>query len=130
MHNPTSLLTTFLFATVALMGAVHLVALKLSLYYKYLWLDLPMHVLGGITVSLGYFLLPRFKIALPERYFKLFPTLIFVLAVGLLWEWFEIWAGIPLYTEGFAIDMLGDLAMDLVGGTVGYLLARSLIRIS
>lgn len=110
--------TTFILFAIAAttLALLHILALEFFLYWTYLWLDIPMHLLGGAVVSLGLLVcFPRVKLWL---------VLLFVLCVGCGWEVFEWVTGI-LYTETapFA-DTALDLVMDLVGGAVGYGLAK------
>lgn len=120
MRSP--LLVVLLLSSITILGITHFVALEFYLYWKYLWLDLPMHALGGIVVALGIFALPLLSfIRLPERYLSPSFVLTGVLIVGLIWELFEIAIGIPLIEEGFEIDILADLTMDILGGAIGYI---------
>ena len=126
----TSPLLALLFVTVLVMGVVHHLALTFFLYWQFSWFDIPMHILGGIVIAFTILVIPRFQNTLPERYFSLFAVLCGVLIIGLLWEIFEIWAGIPLYEEGFGIDLVSDLVMDIIGGVVGYYIGNSLNKLS
>lgn len=117
----------FIFATsVFVMGIVHVIALELSLYWRYDWLDIPMHILGGFSVAFGFYTLCERKIFIQRRHVTLFPLLFLVLIVGLLWEVFEIWAGIPLLEDDFETDIAYDLIMDIAGGFLGWVVAKSL----
>jgi len=114
------LLLIIFFITTLVFGGAHLLASKFFLYWKYTWLDIPMHILGGIIVVFAFLLALKYLVRLPRRYSSLLPTLATVLFIGLLWELFEIKIGIPLYEENFEIDLAGDLLMDIVGGVIGY----------
>jgi len=111
------------------MGVVHIVSLELYLYWRFPWLDIPMHLLGGVAVALALLLLLQWMPRMPRRYLALFPIVMGVLVVGLVWEVFEIWAGIPLIEPGFERDMLLDICMDIVGGAVGYVVGTSVASI-
>lgn len=124
--------TTLLWLTLCITGFIavaHYLAYEFTLYYQYPWLDVPMHILGGITAAFGFLLLPVFHIELPERYIDLLPVLAFVLVIGLVWELFEIWIGLPLIEGTYEQDLFGDLAMDLVGGALGFYLGRRINRL-
>ncbi|MCD5382426.1 MAG: hypothetical protein LR017_03925 [Candidatus Pacebacteria bacterium] len=127
MRHP--ILLWFLFTTVLVMGVVHIVSLELYLYWRFPWLDIPMHLLGGVAVALALLLLLQWIPRMPRRYLALFPIVMGVLVVGLVWEVFEIWAGIPLIEPGFERDMLLDICMDIVGGAVGYVVGTSVASI-
>jgi hypothetical protein len=117
-----SIRLTFFFTALILLAVVHVVALELYLYWKFLWFDIPMHILGGVSVALGYALLER-------RVRRRFSTVIWyvgaVLCVGIAWEMFEYAAGISgVGGESIAVDTAIDLGMDLLGGILGYGIAR------
>lgn len=124
MYQAVFLLFTLSMLTLAVL---HGIALMFSLYWVYLWLDIPMHFLGGATVALGYqsrFLVHRF-----ERYlsFGFGATLGAVLFVGGAWEVYEYLVD-PILTE-FGIDTVVDLIMDVLGGVAGYFVARAVIQL-
>ncbi len=125
MHSAVFLLFSLAITTLAI---VHGIALAFSLYWVYLWLDIPMHALGGVSVALGYqsrFMLSR---AQPLLSFGFFATLCAVLVVGLTWEVYEYIVG-PIL-PGYAIDTAIDIVMDILGGTLGYALARAMRSLS
>jgi hypothetical protein len=106
------------------MAVLHSIALTFSLYWVYLWLDIPMHILGGATVALGYqskFLLKRIEHRLS---FGLPATVLFVLMIGGAWEVYEYLVD-PILTE-YGIDTVLDLVMDAVGAMFGYVVARGM----
>lgn len=121
-------LALFLSALVTL-GITHALATEFALYWKYVWLDIPMHVLGGLTVALGLFALPLISTRVRERSLTFIPVLGMVLAVGVIWEVFEISIGMPQFEEGFYIDMVGDLTMDLIGAALAYALRSNLSKL-
>lgn len=113
--------------SISVLFAVNTAALMLSLYWVYPWLDIPMHALGGVTVALGYqsrFILSRYKHKLS---FGFLATVGFVMLIGVLWEVYEFIVG-PLL-PGYLLDTLTDLVMDFLGGVLGYIVARAVIRL-
>lgn len=121
----------FLFFTLSLLtlAGLHAAALTFYLYWIYLWFDIPMHILGGATVALGYqsrFGLSRYA---PRLSFGILSTLLCVIVVGVLWEGYEYVVAPPI-KAGYAFDTLTDLVMDIGGGTIGYIVAKSLQKIS
>jgi len=119
-HYRMPLLLTFFFSSLVTVAVIHITALQFFLYWKYLWLDIPVHFLGGISVVLGVSILPFFRIKVGPRYRTLLATLCIVLCVGLMWEIFEVFAGVPIEREGFVFDTTIDLLMDMLGGVIGY----------
>lgn len=114
------------FISLVSLAVINNVAVKFYLYWQYLWLDIPIHFLGGVVVALGVLSVFAFH----EEYTfvrGLVHTLAFVCIVGLLWEAFEFTAGIPIIEKNAVVaDTILDLIMDVVGGFVGYLLAWTL----
>lgn len=126
-HSSMQVLVTFFLSALMTLALVHILALKFFLYWKYTWLDIPVHVLGGVCVALGFSILPYLRINLPSRYATFFAYMTFVLLVGLAWEVFEIMSGMNSIDEYFLSDTLLDLSMDLCGGWLGYTLMRRII---
>lgn len=117
-HKCMSIRLTFFFTALILLAVVHIVALELYLYWKFPWFDVPMHLLGGVAVALGYSILcTRFS----PRFQTLSWYIISVLFIGIGWECFEYVAGISLVREeSFLLDTALDLCMDTLGGILGY----------
>lgn len=124
MHQ--KLLLIFLLSTLGVVLVAHLLALHFELYFVYPWFDVPMHILGGVSVAFAFLLLPHSSFRIPVRYVRLVPVLAFVLIVGLIWELYEILIGIPLIEPNFEVDMIGDLCNDLLGGAMGYFIGNRL----
>lgn len=122
-------LPTVLFLLSSLLLAIsHIVALKFFLYWQYLWLDIPMHALGGVVVALGVFSLYDFKENFPKRLLLPIPVLTFVLLSALAWEVYELQIGIQI-EEDYAIDTIIDIIMGMLGGVFGYILGYSFSRL-
>lgn len=87
-----------------------------SLYWKYVWFDVPMHFLGGIVVAL-------LAVSLREKFSPLlFIAVVFVVGVG--WEVIEyFYNGISKETN-YVFDTALDLLMDTLGAVVVYCIAR------
>ena len=111
----------FLLIASAVLAGVHWSALMLDLYWQYLWLDVPMHALGGAVVALIPFALVTLRVRLPERFLRLTPVLLLVLIVGLIWELFEHFTGATFAAQNYAFDTTLDLIFDLIGGYIGYI---------
>ncbi len=112
---------------VTTLAILHGIALMFSLYWVYLWLDIPMHILGGATAALWYqsrFLLRGFEDRLS---FGLIATIVFALVIGGAWEVYEYVVD-PILTE-FGVDTVIDLVMDTVGAVIGYMVARAMMRL-
>jgi hypothetical protein len=116
--------TILFLVALSILAVVHMVALELFLYWRYLWLDVPVHILGGIVVVLGAYTFNELK--LPLAHFlvaNVWHTFTFVVVVMIGWEIFEVWAGNTVFGNYF-FDTALDLAAGFTGGLVGYLLAK------
>ncbi len=118
------------FSAALVLAASHITALSFALYFTYSWLDIVMHLLGGFVVALGIGILPYIRIHLPPVWNSLSGYLILVLLVGVLWESFELWAGIWRFIDpDFFLDTVLDLCMDICGGVLGYICTTTLQKI-
>jgi len=114
-----------LLISTSVLGAVHYLALEFYLYWQYVWFDVPMHILGGVVVALSLFAARDLGVSIPNAFFRLAPVLLFVMVVGILWEIFEVKAGLYM-AENYVFDTAVDLCMDFVGGTVGFIVGSKL----
>lgn len=114
----------FFFISAVVLALANNLAVSFSLYWQYLWLDIPMHALGGIVAALGF--LSFFAHHLPhKKRTRFFVVLLAVLFVGIAWEVFEYFNGIGLTREKSIIaDTALDLVMDLVGGVIAFFVAE------
>ena len=118
-------LPTIIFViTISVLAVIHIIALELYLYWEFLWLDIPMHLLGGSAIALGVFAAHDFIKQFPKRLLYPIPVLLTVLTVALLWEVYELGIGIPI-EDDFEVDTIVDLIMGMLGGVIGYVVAYS-----
>lgn len=116
-----SRLNTIIFLiTLSVLATTHYLSLEFYLYWRYLWLDMPMHFLGGTMVALGLFSAREFFPRLPVTVLTFFATVCFVLLVAVGWEVFEFVFGISSIEANLFRDTVTDLAMGLLGGVVGW----------
>lgn len=115
--------TIFTLAAASVLAVVHVLSLQFFLYWRYLWLDIPMHVLGGAVVVFAFFVLYDFDTPLPKRWLKPLPVLLIVLLAALAWEAYEILIGIP-FGPDHTSDTVSDLAAALLGGIAGLIVAK------
>lgn len=106
-----------------LLALVNGAAIYFHLFYSIWWLDIPMHVVGGLWVALialAFYFSPRMRE--PKR--RTDPAVLAIgvlsaFAVGLLWEVFEF--SLDTYVTLSVHDMsdtLNDLLNDLIGATI------------
>ncbi len=82
-----------------------------------------MHFLGGMTVALGF--LTFFSSYVVRSLRGLALTLGVVFMVGIAWEVFELVNGLIDIELRPIADTALDIVLDLIGGALGYALARS-----
>lgn len=114
--------------SITTLAVIDFLAIQFSLFWVYWWFDIPMHMLGGATVALGYQSRFMLKRVVTELSFTLPATILFVMAVGVSWEIYEYVVG-AIVPFGYAFDTIKDLTDDFIGGIIGYYVARSLIRL-
>lgn len=118
--------TTFLlfFISLIVLAGLHILSLTFELYWTYLWLDIPMHVLGGATVAFGFLTL----FPVHEQYgfrYGLLLVLLATLVLGVVWEAFEYTIGFTRISEVHVLrDTVLDTTMNLLGGALGFIVAR------
>lgn len=115
-----SVITLFFASALSLLVSIHLLANTFFLYWKYPWLDMPMHLLGGVTIAMGMALPYVSRLSIARRFSPLATTLIAVCIFGIGWEVYELGTGTSVYKDGFWPDTILDIAMDFLGGLIGY----------
>lgn len=120
--------TVFFLIASSVLLVVHVLCLKLYLYWLFSWIDIPVHILGGSVVALGVFTAYDLRLPLPQRWLAFVPVFLFVLVVALAWEVFEIETGIKIDTN-YVADTLTDIFMGLLGGVVGYFVGNRLYNL-
>lgn len=101
----------------------HKIALDLSLYWTTGWSDIYMHTFGGVIGALlVIYVLQKIGISpqsLPRKIIMLMFVCVSVLAVGAIWELWEIFVG---FTDPFTDlrDTIMDLIMDTIGAIIGF----------
>ena len=113
----------FIFPVLVLV--LHLFLLFFDVYSALPWFDMPIHFIGGVSVSMTYFFI--LKYLQKENYLKIngLIRIIFVFALvsltAVFWEFFEFSAE---YLTGFNLQgSLNDTMVDLFLGLFGGLLA-------
>lgn len=106
-------------ALFALIFGTHFIALEGALYWKYVWMDVPLHFAGGLWLALASaWALLALKRPLDERF-----IFSFVILGSIAWEIFEALIGSPREAN-FLFDTVLDLTMDMAGAIAGFMLAR------
>lgn len=99
---------------------MHIVGVHERLYFSFWWYDIFAHFLGGMCVCFGILYgVERGwcgTVRIPRVMFCILGTL----AVGVVWEVYEIAIGISYTEPDFVIDTTYDLMLDTIGGIVAY----------
>jgi len=107
---------------------VYVLSIFRDWYFLFPWLDIPLHLLGGLFIGLGAIWLDNQS----ARFFgerhpleKLILVLGVVCLVGVFWEFFEFGLdyfyslGIVGFKSQLSVaDTIGDLFLDLLGGFI------------
>ena len=104
--------------TSSVLSILQFFAIANYLYWRFVWFDVPMHFLGGVSIAVFFVAV---SIHFRPRLFLLFCTTVFI---G--WEIFEYVAGFPRETN-FVFDTALDLLMDTLGAVLVYAIARKTI---
>ncbi len=115
------LTTIFFLIAFSLLAVIHVIAIALYLYWHFFWFDILMHLFGGAVIALGIYTLVDLRILKRER-LTTKRVLFLVFAVAVLWELFELTAGVPIEPD-FVLDTATDLLMGLCGAYIGHKLA-------
>lgn len=112
---------------IILFSVVFAVAHKIALYFSIYWttegFDSIMHTFGGFIGSLlVIYVLQKIGIApqtISKKIILLLFVMISVIAVGSIWELWEIFVG---FTDPFTdvLDTISDLIMDTIGSVIGF----------
>lgn len=112
-----------------LIFGIHIAASFFFWYHFHPWLDIPMHLLGGLWLAfLTAYIIKKFGLRMPSP-FKLV-AIVFIL--GLIWEFYEYgaYAILPRFVDIFEWhgldikDTLLDLVNDLLGAAIGAVIIK------
>lgn len=123
------LTTIFFVLCLGMLAGIHWFSLHFFLYWKFSWLDIPVHFFAGAVVALGIFTVGDFIKEFPNRFLYVVPVMSGVIIVALMWEIFEIYIGVPTSEPGFAFDSLVDVICGVTGGFVGFLVGHSIRKL-
>jgi uncharacterized protein YacL len=94
-------------------------------YWTHRWFDIPVHMLGGLSVGFAaLWFWAHFMHLKVIRFLKLKALGVVILAiffVGISWEIFELLGGITNMTDrGYWPDTIGDIINDFIGAIFAY----------
>ncbi len=115
------------FTLLVVIGILHIGATFLYLYSNVWWFDMVLHFLSGALVAMGVILLCQvcFKSLDRDKKKLIWFSFLAVMAIGFLWEMFEVHYGITFISDGivYGTDTASDLMLDVSGGLLGSLYA-------
>lgn len=121
-----SLVTQLFLIACTTLAVLHVVLIELLLYWRFPWIDVAMHVFGGSTIALGFFALGDLGVRFVRHRRTWMWTLGAVLFAALFWEIYEYVIRAELLRENYTFDTTVDLIAGMLGGVLGFLLARHL----
>jgi hypothetical protein len=105
---------------------VHMFFSFYEIYDTFLWMDIPMHFLGGLAISYTAVLFLRFFrekdfIIIKKWFIFILVVVSVVVLIAVLWEFYEFLLKYFFHvnTQPSLEDTLFDLFIGLVGGIVG-----------
>ncbi len=109
-----------------ILAIMHFFGLKYEIYFSFEKYDIPMHILGGLWISLTVFWLFPFvssKCSIKNYKVRSFLTgLLIVIVVALAWDAFELISGLTHTSDSvFLKDTVGDLVCAIIGLIIGFI---------
>lgn len=94
-----------------------------TLYFEYRWLDIPMHLFGGVvTALLGVCLYNLYPKKIHKHLFWAL-ILLFVLTIGSFWEIFELSTSVLYHVQTMGLTNIYDTISDLINDVIGAIFA-------
>lgn len=115
------------FLIVAVMITIHFSAIELGLYSGKVWIDMPLHFLGGVLLGILWLYLSKKIFSSPPSYpLTIFQTGSFALLGSFAWEALELAASkfFPVFALQYKFysftvsDVISDMALGLLGGII------------
>lgn len=115
---------------------IHSVAVFNNWYWRFRWMDIPMHFLGGVFIGMIFlWLFKKFfgYLDIHNRFLVLTVLLLgFVTLAGVFWEFYEFLYDLFISSREWGIftnqgvqDTISDLFFDILGGFTAAVLMRS-----
>lgn len=104
---------------VIILASMHIYGMAHFYYWRFPWFDMLAHLFGGLWIGLFAYW-AAVKIGKEP---SVLLCIVAALLIGVIWESFEFLTGITNLPIEIP-DTLGDISMDVLGGLLGYLLAR------
>jgi len=102
----------------------HFIALELYLYWTFWWLDILMHLLGGVWLVCVWRTLIDMEV-ISTDWWRLQIILPVTITIMVVWEIFGIYVE-DGFKVGYITDTAGDILCGILGVLVGFWLLRKL----
>lgn len=112
--------------SLATLAMLHILLLRFYLYWRHEWLDIPMHLFGGSIVAMGVFAAAEFGVPFMHRLRGFATVMLLVFAAATVWEVYQYAIGLAAAKENYIGDTTLDLLVGLIGGMIGFFVARRL----
>lgn len=134
MHDSGNRVLKSLFILVWVIAIIHIAAEQHYWYWSYRWLDVPMHLFGGVWLGLMVLWFRNHTRYLRSLWMHLSShnltvALLGGVCIGLVWEAYEysVWSSVGYgFPPNYGADTQLDLVMDTLGAAIGYLAYRLL----
>lgn len=121
-----------MFITLVLIGTVHVLGVVNFWYWKFIWLDIFMHFLGGLWVGLFTLIIASTFIKEPNlvrRMNVIFLSVCSAIVIGVAWEVFEYTSGISVASYDLYVkDTFKDMVMDTLGGVMAGIYGFNILK--
>lgn len=128
-----SILGSIAVVLLVLLWVFYVYVLQNDLFYYYYWLDIPMHIIGGLILSLFISLIVvRKDTSHKELQFTIknfFWIIYWSVLIGILWEYFEHFFKLRELTNNTLVDTLTDIGNDLLGAILGIVIIILVIKL-
>lgn len=125
LMKSTTILALVMAAQLAL---VHMVAIKLSLYWEIGWFDNLMHLFGGVVLVLLLYTLVDINM-LGRRWLDAWRRTALLVAIILVgWEVLGVLM-LMRFKEGFITDTSLDILFGILGSIIGWFIGRQLKKL-
>ena len=112
----------------AQLALVHMVAIKLSLYWEIGWFDNLMHLFGGVVLVLLLYTLVDINM-LGRRWLDAWRRTALLVAIILVgWEVLGVLM-LMRFKEGFITDTSLDILFGILGSIIGWFIGRQLKKL-
>lgn len=124
-----------LFIATVLLAVLHNASIEFSWYYFYPFIDIPIHILGGLVVGFLVFIFfssTEGGTASVEKDIsplnQLFLILLITFLVSVGWEVFELVFYLT-NDAGLSLNTFSDIIFGLIGGAIGWMLLQLISHI-